>query len=113
MHDYKYIYPRGLYTDKEGGTTDASYPKDIFDKFPLRNWNKFLSKFFLTYFSPHVEKEPFLDASMHLYKRVCLSVRLSVRPSVRGSIRRFGSPNMCENELVTEKQCREGEAWRD
>ena len=59
MHDYEYIYPRGLYTDKEGGTTDASYPKDIFDKFPLRNWNKFLSKFFLTYFSPHVEKEPF------------------------------------------------------
>ena len=59
MHDYEYIYPRGLYTDKEGGTTDASYPKDIFDKFPLRNWNKFSSKFFLTYFSPHVEKEPF------------------------------------------------------
>ena len=53
------IETRDKFRDNEGGTTDASYPKDIFDKFPLRNWNKFLSKFFLTYFSPHVEKEPF------------------------------------------------------
>ena len=59
MHNYEYIYPRGLYTDKEGGTTDASYPKDIFDKFPLQNWYKFLSTFFLTRFSTHVEKNTF------------------------------------------------------
>ena len=53
------IETRDKFRDNEGGTTDASYPKDIFDKFPLRNWNKFLSKFFLTYFSPHIEKKPF------------------------------------------------------
>ena len=29
----------------------------------------------------------FLDASSHLYKRVCPSVRQSVRPSVRRSVR--------------------------
>ena len=31
---------------------------------------------------------PFLDASSHLYKRVCPSVCRSVRPSVRPSVRR-------------------------
>ena len=45
----------------------------------------------------------FLDASTHLYKRLCLSVRPSVRPSVRRSVgpsvRRSVGPSV-RNQLV-------------
>ena len=37
---------------------------------------------------------PFLDASSHLYKRVCPSVRPSVGPSVRRSVRRSVTPSL-------------------
>ena len=40
-------------------------------------------------------------------------VRGSVGPSVRGSRVFFSSSIMHKNELVTEKECREGEASRD
>ena len=36
----------------------------------------------------------FLDASSHLYKRVCPSVRRSVRPSVRRSVRPSVRPSV-------------------
>ena len=35
------IETRGKLRDNEGGTTDASYPKNIFLKFPLKKWNQF------------------------------------------------------------------------
>ena len=44
----------------------------------------------------------FLDASSHLYKRVCPSVRRSVRPSVRRSVGPSGmlSLTRCESHLI-------------
>ena len=52
-----------------------------------------------TKFETNKKKEPelffasqFLDASTHLYKRLCLSVRPSVRRSVRRSVR----PLVCD-----------------
>ena len=42
---------------------------------------------FLLFTSPRTSFSVFLDASSHLYKRVCPSVRRSVRPSVRRSVR--------------------------
>ena len=45
-----------------------------------------------------------------LYKSVCPSVRRSVGPS---RVFFFWCPNLRENELVTEKEYREGEASRD
>ena len=68
--------------------------------------------------SPTNNSLSFLDASSHLYNRVCPSVgpwvRGSVGPWVRRSVTRFfRCPNLRENELVTEKEYREGEASRD
>ena len=41
MRDYGYIYSRGLWTENEGRTTDASYPKNILKKFPFQKLNQF------------------------------------------------------------------------
>ena len=43
----------------------------------------------------------FLDAILHLYKRVCQSIRLSVRPSVRLSLR----PSVGHTQVVTMQKC--------
>ena len=57
------------------------------------------------------------DYTSHDSIRGCVrpSVRGSVGPSVRPSVRHafFLCPNLRENELVTEKEYREGEASRD
>ena len=49
-------------------------------------------------------KSGFLDASSHLYKRVCPSVRPSVRPSiglsVRPSVRRSVTPSLSRRKKV-------------
>ena len=45
---------------------------------------------------------PFLDASTHLYKRLCPSVRPLVRPLVRGSVR-----NPLTKNVITARKLKE------
>ena len=59
MCDYEYIYSGGPWTDNEGRTTDASYAKNILEKFSFQNWNQFWSKMVPSQFPPHHEKNTF------------------------------------------------------
>ena len=54
------------------------------------------------------EEHSIFSRESRLYKRVCPSVGPSVRHAFF-----FRCPNLRENELVTEKEYREGEASRD
>ena len=59
MHDYGHIYSRGLQMENEGRTTEASYPRNIFKKFPSQNWNQFRPKSWNTQCTPNLEKNIF------------------------------------------------------